>query len=507
MESFLFYFGHTIVGDNKMKNESYWQKTTDRPEIPFLQENTRVDIAIVGGGMTGIMCAYYLKDSGKKIAVFEQEILGCQTTGHTTAKITYLHKTIYQYLISYYGKEIAAMYLESNMLAMKDIEWIIEKEKIDCDYKRNDSFVYTTKQENVCIIEKEIAALRTLGIEPLIDQHVLKNVKKSVGVKKQATFHPLKYLYAIVEKCKEAGVVFYEHSQATDFESINLMQRFTCNGCVVDATHVILATRFPPINFPKFYFLKLNQSREHLGYINIDDKITNSYVSIDSPNETFRSVNDGQIYGGYSHDVGKMEDIKSQIEQNSIQHFSKKPEMIWSAQDCKTHRGIPYIGYFSKEDEYMYVACGFNKWGMTLSHVAARLLHDLILHKDNEYIQLYSPSYSNFMASKSSMIKLLKHSYQGMFKNRIAKKIANPKGINGKVVRIHNRLVGISIDQNKQLHFINPVCPHFKCIVSFNALEKTWDCPCHGSRYDLDGALIEGPATTSLKIVDIKKDS
>ena len=507
MESFLFYFGHTIVGDNKMKNESYWQKTTQKPELPYLQEDTEVDIAIIGGGMTGIMCAYYLKDTKKRIAVFEQETIGCQTSGHTTAKITYLHKTIYQFLISYYGKEIAAMYLESNMLAMKDIEWIIEKEKIDCEYQRNDSFVYTTKEENVAIIQKEIEALRALGIEPLVDQHELENVKKSVGVKKQATFHPLKYLYGIVEKCKEAGVMFYEHSQAIEFDSVNLMQTFKCNGCAVKAVHLIMATRFPTINFPKFYFLKLTQSREHIGYIETDKTITNSYVSIDQPNETFRSVMNGQIYGGYSHDVGETKDLKSQIEIESMHYFLKKPEMVWSAQDCKTHRGVPYIGYFSKEDEYRYVACGFNKWGMTLSHVAARLLHDLILHKENDYIKLYSPAYSNFMASKSSVMKLLKHSYQGMFKNRMAKRVNDYQEVQGKVVRIHNRLVGISIDQNKQLHFINPVCPHFKCVVSFNALEKTWDCPCHGSRYDLDGKLIEGPATTSLRVVDIKKDS
>lgn len=502
----MFYFGHTRIGDKKMKNESYWQKSTTRVECPSLTEDKDLDIAIIGGGLTGVMCAYYLKDSGKRIAVFEQDVLGSQTSGHTTGKITYLHGTIYQFLIKYYSKEIAAMYLESNMLAMKDIEWIIEKEKIDCHYQRNDAFVYTNVQENIAVIEKEIAALKTLGIDPLIEQFELPNVKKAVGVKKQATFHPLEYLYGIVEKCQEAGVEFFEYSKATDFDCVNLLQTFTCNSHHVKAVHVIIATRYPPINFPKFYFLKLAQTRENVGYIATDNPIRNSYISIDSPNETFRSVSDGQLYGGYGHPVGEKTTTKEQIEVEAKRYFNQKPSYIWSAQDSTTNRGIPYIGYFSKEDEYRYIACGFNKWGMTLSHVAARLLHDCIMHQENEYTKLYSPAYSNFIVSKSAILTLVKHSYHGMFKNRIAKKFDQIENVQGKVVRIHNKLVAISQDSNKKLHFLNPVCPHLKCVVSFNSLDNTWDCPCHGSRFDLDGNVIEGPAQLSLKHVDIEKE-
>lgn len=489
-----------------MKNESYWQKTATLPTFPPLQEDIDLDIAIIGGGMSGIMCAYYLKDTGKRIAVFEKDTLACLTSGHTTAKISYLHKTTYQFLNKYYGKEIAKMYLDSNMQAMKDIEWIIKKEGIDCHYKRNDAFVYTKKQENVKVIEKEIEALRAIGVEPLVEQKELTDVKKVVGVKQQATFHPLLYLQAIIEKCVEAGVMFYEHSEAKDFENINLMQSFSCNEQHVESIHVVLATRYPPINFPKCYFLKLTQSREHVCFMETLDTLQNSYLSVDDPIESFRSVEHGQLYGGYSHFVGKTNDFTKKITVQAKHYFQQEPDLIWSAQDVKTNRGIPYIGYFSKEDDYRYVICGFNKWGMTLSHVAARIIHDLICHEENPYISLYSPKYANMLAASSSTLKLVNHSFQGMIKNRFVKHVDHVKGIDGKVVRIHNKLVGISIDEQRQLHFINPVCPHLKCIVSFNAMDRTWDCPCHGSRYDLDGKLIEGPATSSLRLVDVKKD-
>lgn len=490
-----------------MKNKSYWQETVSLPSFPALENDLDVDIAIIGGGISGIMTAYYLKDTGKRIAVFEKDTLACQTTGHTTAKITYLHKTIYQFLITYYGKEIAKMYLDSNRQAMKDIELIIKKENISCQYVKNDAFIYTKNQVNTKIIDKEIAALKTLGIEPLISQDEIKGTTRVVGVKQQATFHPLLYLAGVIKACQQAGVQFYEHSEAVAFENHNMLQHFTCNRHTVESIHVVLATRYPQINFPKCYFLKETQSREHVCYVECADTIKNSYLCIDEPIESMRSVTSGMIFSGFSHDVGNVTLKKEKIDNKVKEILHHQPAMLWSAQDAKTNRGIPYIGYFSHEDDYRYIISGFNKWGMTLSHVAARIIHDLICHEENPYIALYSPKYSNWLASRKDTGKIIKNSFKGMIKNRIVSRVDDYQAVDGKVARIQNKLVGIALDNKRHLHFINPVCPHLKCIVSFNALERTWDCPCHGSRFDIDGNIIEGPATSSLTKIDIKKDS
>lgn len=490
-----------------MKNKSYWQETATLPSFPALENNLDIDIAIIGGGISGIMTAYYLKDTGKRIAVFEKDTLACQTTGHTTAKITYLHKTIYQFLTTYYGKDIAKMYLDSNRQAMKDIELIINKENIECQYVKNDAFVYTKKQDNIKTIDKEIAALQALGVEPLTNQNEIEDVLRVVGVKQQATFHPLLYLAGVIKACQQSGVHFYEHSEAVAFENHNMIQCFTCNTHVVESIHVVLATRYPQINFPKCYFLKETQSREHVSYVECEDTIQHSYLCIDEPIESMRNVATGMLFGGYSHDVGKVTLKKAKINHKVEETLHHQPSLLWSAQDAKTTRGIPYIGYFSNEDDYRYIISGFNKWGMTLSHVAARIIHDLICHEENPYIALYSPKYSNWLASRKDTGKIIKNSFKGMIKNRFVSKVDDYQAIDGKVVRIHNKLVGIAMDDHRHLHFINPVCSHLKCVVSFNALERTWDCPCHGSRFDIDGNIIEGPATASLAKVDIKKDS
>ncbi|MFV0393788.1 MAG: FAD-dependent oxidoreductase [Coprobacillaceae bacterium] len=489
-----------------MKNISYWQKTTNLLLLPKINQNLNIDIAIIGGGITGIMCAYYLRNSGKKIAVFVQGTIGCQTTGHTTAKISYLHKTIYQFLIHYYNTEIAHLYLESNKQAMEDIENIIKEEKIECDYQKNNAFIYTKHQSNSKYIKKEIEALQKLGVKTIVNQHKDKSILNSVGVDNQAVFHLLKYIYAIVEKCRESGITIYENSKAIDFDIQKNRTIFKCNDYTVSSKQTVFATRYPQINFPETYFLKLSQTREVALHNYINNQENDSLLSIDNPNESFRPTQNGMIYAGYAFDVGsKIKDIT--IFDNNKQLFGKREIDYWAAQDAKTNRGIPYIGYFSSKYDHCYVACGYNKWGMTLSHVSARLLSDMILHKENPYQTLYSPSYGNFNVSIRAIGKLTKSSIKGMIINRFAPFHIDLKKGEGKVVRNGFKLLAIYKDEKGKIHICKAQCRHLKCIVSFNALEKTWDCPCHGSRYDVDGKLIEGPAVSSLRKVRIKRNN
>jgi nitrite reductase/ring-hydroxylating ferredoxin subunit len=279
------------------------------------------------------------------------------------------------------------------------------------------------------------------------------------------------------------------------------MTKFKCNNFTVTSKQTIFATRYPQINYPELYFLKLSQSREHLIYNEVS-KVENSYLSIDKPNQTYRPAGEGTIYGGYKHDVGKRTDTIN-IHENNKKIFGDVKSISWAAQDSSTNRGIPYIGYFSPKYRHCYLSCGYDKWGMTLSHVGARLLSDMILHNENPYELLYSPEYGNTTTSLASFGNIIKSSFKGMIVNRIAAPlhIDLRKG-EGKVVRLGGKLYAIYKDDTEKLHFSKPYCRHLKCVVSFNHLEKTWDCRCHGSRYDSEGNLIEGPAESSLKKVD-----
>lgn len=482
-----------------MKNISYWQSTASYHKNPTFSNNQEFDIIIIGGGFTGVMCAYYLRNSGKRIAVFEKDLLASQTSGHTTAKITFLHKTIYQFLIKYYGKEKALLYMKSNQEAMEDIKTIINNHHISCDYQTNRSFVYTEQNDKIPILKREKEALESLGVKVLENKHQVKGARYSIGVENQAIFHPLKYLYAIVEICKEKGVQFFEHSHILSFKK---KDRYycSCNNHIALSKQLILATRYPQINFPGFYFLKLTQSREHVLFLESKTYLKDSHLSIDEVNKTFRPVLQNQIYGGYAKETGKLDDIKIDIMEDAKKYFDFSSSMFWSAQDSSASRGIPYIGRFNGYDD-LYFACGFNKWGMTLSHVSGKLIADLITNKDNPYTDLYGVHQGKLWASKRGILTSLKQTTKGMILNHFTGNEGYESIFigQGKVIRIDGKLTGVYLDENRVYHYVHPICPHLKCVLSFNQLEKTWDCPCHGSRFTIDGELLEGPANTSLK--------
>lgn len=488
-------------------NESYWEKTANHKINTPVQSNLNFDIAIIGGGLVGIMCAYYLKDSGKTIAVFEANTLGSQTTGKTTGKITYLHHTIYHFLIKYYGIKKAQLYLDANIEALQEVKDIIEKEQIDCDLEINSAYIYTNDNKKTSIIDKEIKALKCLGLNPMVNQHNLPKeittIKKSFGMNNQAIFHPLKYLFTIAQRCKEAGVMIYEHSKIDKYEKKNETYLLKCNGHQIISKHVIIATRYPQKNFPQAYFLKLSQSRDHVVSGLSNKVIKDSYLSIDNPIDSFRSCNQHQLYASCDHRVGKYDKDGFKMITKGLKYFDFSEDIsFYGAQDTKANRGIPYIGYLDKRKDNQYIACGFNKWGMTLSHVSAKIIRDLILQQDNRYIELFAVDHTNVRASKKEIINLVRYSFKGMIINRIVKSVDNFDDIESgkaKVVRVKGRLKGVYRGYDNKVHVIKPVCKHLRCILEFNYSDCTWDCPCHGSRYTIDGKLVEGPATTSIK--------
>jgi len=453
-------------------NKSYWQKTAHKEKYPFIDQNMNVDIVIIGGGLTGISLAYRLKNAMFNVIVLEKDEIGSQTSGHTTAKVTFLHDLIYQMLDEYYGYSYAKMFFESNQKALTEIEDIIIKENIQCDYERNEAVIYTLEKENINKIKKEKELLETFGIK--VKENVVKEALYSISVDKQGIFHPLKYLYALANKCQDDGVRIFEHSQVKKVQRENDYFVIDVNHHKVQCDYVIHATRYPFV-YKGLYFMKLIQQREYVRYGISQDIDHRSLLCIDTPSISEREVKKGKI------EIGK----------NSVMY-----PIEWFAQDSEALRLIPYIGRFNHYDEYM--AFGYRKWGMTMSHIASRLIADEILGIENEYAKLYSSHHYSLSLIAKKIPGLLKHMKKGMIDNRFPKEVKHLRKNEGTVIKKDNQLTAVYKDEKGKCHYFSPYCPHLKCIIQFNSKTKTWDCPCHGSTYDAYGHLMLGPSLDDL---------
>lgn len=454
-------------------NESYWQKTAHKEKYPSIQQDMNVDIVIIGGGLTGISLAYRLRKAMFNIIVLEKDEIGSKTSGHTTAKITYLHDMIYQMLDEYYGYPYAKMFFESNKEALIEIEDIIMDENIQCDYKRNEAIIYTLEKENVSKMKREKELLESFGVE--VKEDVIENALYSISVNKQGIFHPLKYLYALACICDKEGIRLYEHSKVEKVSKHNDYFIIDVNSHKIQCDYVVHATRYPFV-YKGLYFMKLTQQREYVQYGISKDIDSRSLLCIDSPSVSERPIEKGKI------EIGK----------NDVMH-----PIEWFAQDSEAVRLVPYIGKFNHYDEYM--AFGYRKWGMTLSHVASKLISDEILGIKNEYTKLYSFHHHSIPLISKQLPILIKHIKKGMIDNRFGNEVKHLKKSEGAVLKIDNQLTAVYKDENNKCHYFSPYCPHLKCIIQFNAKTKTWDCPCHGSTYDAYGNLMLGPSLYDLK--------
>lgn len=458
-------------------NSSYWQKTAYKQNYPSINQDMNVDIVIIGGGLTGMSLAYRLKDAMFNVVVLEKDEIGNGTSGHTTAKITYLHDIVYSELNDYYGYPYAKMYYDSNKEAFDDIRRIIYKENISCDYQENENVLYTNDEMNVIKLRKEKELLESFGIT--VKENVVKDALYSISIRHQAIFHPLKYLYRLSDICHKNGIRIYEHSKVNKVKRIKDYFEIDVNGCKIHCDYVIHATRYPFI-YRKLYFMKLLQKREYVQYGISTNSDHRSLLCIDTPSISHRQVEKGSI------EIGK-DTVRNPIK--------------WFAQDSEALRIIPYIGRLNNNyDEF--IAFGYRKWGMTLSHVASKIIADEILGVENEYTRLYSFHHHSYSLMQKKIPILCKHVKKGFIDNRKVEGINHLKNNEGAVMKVNNELTAVYKDSKGECHYFSPYCPHLKCIIEFNSKTQTWDCPCHGSTYDAYGKLMIGPSLYDLKEKD-----
>ena len=475
--------------------ESIWKKTIEIEGRPSLKEDMETEVLIIGAGMAGILTGYMLMEAGKKVTVIEAEEIGSGQTGNTTAKITSQHNLVYDRLIQTMGKELAYEYACANQSAIKEYERVIEKEGIVCDFKTCDAYLYSRRGAEG--IKREVEAAGTLGLKAEFtkETELPFEVDGAVLFRGQASFHPLKFLQAVAGKltvfCHTKALEVKEHSVRT-------------TGGNIKAEAIVFACHFPFLNVPGYYFMRMHQERSYAIALKGVPVVQNMYLGVDEDGLSFRGYEDYLLIGGGSHHTGICEPEMgyAPIRLEAERYYKKgKEAAYWSAQDCMTLDGIPYIGHFSSSTNHIYVATGFGKWGMTSSMAAACLLRDLITGKEPVYEKVFSPQRFHLSASAKTLVQEGMHTVRGFtgkwsnLPQKDLKKLETGKGI---LIEYAGEKVGAYKDERGEVFLVSAICPHLGCELSWNPQEKSWDCPCHGSRFDYRGRLLDGPAQENL---------
>lgn len=476
--------------------KSIWDESCEFDKREELKGDIKTDILIIGAGITGILIGYFLKQNGREVVLIDKSEIARGNTRNTTAKITSQHDLIYNKLIQEFGEEKAKQYARANELAIRKYREIIKERKIECDFEELPAYIYSLNDTD--LLKKEVDAARHLGIDA---EYVEKvdlplEVKGAVKFNNQGQFNPLKFLKDISKE-----LTIYENTKAIKIEE-NLVS--TDKGNIV-ANHIVIATHYPIINAPGYYFMKMHQERSYvIALENADNNIKGMYIDYEKQGYSFRNYKGLLLLGGISQRTGENESGGSYDKLRNIAkdlYPNSREKCHWSAQDCMTIDGIPYIGKYADSTPNIYVATGFNKWGMTSSMVSAMIISDLILEKDNDFSEIFSPKRFDLSLSINNIANDLVKTA----KNFIAQKISIPsseiqhiKNGHAGIVDYNGQKVGVYKDENGKEFIVSTKCSHLGCELHWNADELTWDCPCHGSRFDYTGKLIESPANKDI---------
>lgn len=490
---------------------SYWKDHPAPRTFAPLNMNLTVDVVVVGGGITGILTAWLLSKKGKKTALIEAKKLTDGTTGFTTAKISSQHGLIYDELIRTMGEDKARLYYEANEEAIAFLKKTVEDLKIDCDFTAQDAYVYITTNEMRSALEKELDAYEKLGINGGIagasaQEKLPFDIAEALVMRDQAQFHPVKLLEALIEDMADRVHIFEDtRAEAIDGHAVK-----TVSGHKIVCNDIVVASHFPFNDFDGLYFAKLHPERSYAIGVKGDRQLEDGmYISEDKPSRSIRqaTMETGEsllIIGGENHPVGRSEQETmhhyEELADFAKRHFGAKEVLYrWSAQDLITLDRVPYIG---RTHENCYVATGYAKWGMTNGTVAAHVITDLITKGESRYADLYDPKRmkakpADVKTFVTENAKVAKELISGKLK-RTTVSIDSLLTDEGGVVMVDGKKTGAYKDEHGHCHLVDITCTHLGCETEWNDAERSWDCPCHGSRFSYDGEVLEGPAIKPL---------
>ncbi|WP_246366865.1 FAD-dependent oxidoreductase [Paraliobacillus salinarum] len=501
-----------------VNKESYWYNT-NVASFPSISKDMEADVTIVGGGITGITTAYMLAKENINVVLIEADQLISGTTGHTTAKITAQHGLVYDELIQHFGKEKAKQYYTAQHSALEYIKEIIDRHQISCDFSEEDAYIYTNDPNEVDKINNESFAYQLLGISGSIVNELPIDIPMKLALKmdKQAQFHPVKYLASLInEISKKDNIRIFEQSPAVDIQKSDSGEPtvVTKQGHVIQSKHIVIATHFPFYNMKGLYFARMYAERSHLIAVKAKQKYPGGmYINAEQPTRSVRVTKTDEeeiwLIGGERYRTGNVDKTKEafqQLESFANQHVEVDAVINqWAAQDLTTTDKIPLIGQLSKSTPNIYVATGYRKWGMTNGTVAAQIITDTILNKENSTAELFSPQRFHGDPDIKKLISMNATTAKHLIGGKLAiptNDVSSLAEEQATIIEAGLNKVGVYRDESQQLHAVDTTCTHLGCEVKWNTNEQTWDCPCHGSRFSIDGEVLEGPASKALKLYD-----
>jgi glycine/D-amino acid oxidase-like deaminating enzyme/nitrite reductase/ring-hydroxylating ferredoxin subunit len=499
-------------------NESYWISSTPAEPLAPWQGDGTADIVIVGGGITGIVTAWLASLEGLDCVLLESHRLASSVTGYTTAKVTAQHGLVYKEIDSRHGENAARMYGQANEWALEWIAETVRLQGIDCDFERVPAYVFARDDDEAEQVREEVAVTTRIGLGAELvagDIGLPFPVVCAERMLDQAQFHPRRFLLALADLAREAGVRIYEHSEVVDCQEsgadVTVKLR---DGGSVCARHAVLATHLP---FP-YRGMHFAKAFPHRGYVvaaplPAGQMVPGMYISAGQPTRSVRTTPHGDgtliLVGGAGHKTGKVEhtgERYDQLEAWGRKHYGLEAiPWRWSTQDVSSADHLPFVGPLATGRDRTFVAFGFGGWGMTNGIAAARMIVDRAVERENAWHDVFDSLRSGSLLRSAS--ELAKENLGAMrelvttpLKRGMSDEdLAELAPGDGTVVRVDGKPVAVSRDEGGDLHAVSAVCTHMGCAVSWNRGEQSWDCPCHGSRFTPDGGVLEGPALEPLE--------
>jgi glycine/D-amino acid oxidase-like deaminating enzyme/nitrite reductase/ring-hydroxylating ferredoxin subunit len=494
---------------------SFWVLTTPETDYPKLAGEIEVDVCVIGAGIAGLTAAVLLKREGKTVAVVESKRIVYGASGYTTAKVTSGHGAIYGDLEDNFGAEGARIYAESNEAALARVAQFVEEDGIDCDFERKANYVFAESQEEVAKLKKEVDAAKRAGLDvSFTDETSLPfEVAGAVRLENQAQFHPRKYLLALAGTIPGDGSHIFERSIALDVKGTTVR----ASEGTVGAKDVIVSTQLP-FEDSGLFFTKAHVHRSYAVAAPIDPSTApdGMFINAGVPTRSVRTIRDGDRLlvqaGGEGHRIGDEADTTRRyrtLEEYLGMHWPQAGpvEYRWSTQDYMSVDRVPYIGRLRPTSAHVLTATGFSKWGMTGGTLAAMLLNDCIVGRENPWAELYN---AQRIKPKASFKRFARGNASAAFHfvaDRLRSDDADIESLgpgDGAIVREGAHKRAVYRDESGALHVLSPVCQHLYCHVIWNPAEQSWDCPCHGSRYSGEGEVIQGPTVKPLKRLELE---
>ncbi len=499
------------------KRGSAWLAGVDGPARPMLSGDVSADVAIVGGGVAGLTTALLLQLEGLDVVLVEAGRIGHGSTGNSTGKVSSLHGLLYSELVSRHGMDKAAQYGAANQQAIAVVESLALKMERDCRFVRTPAYVYTTSPDRVEDLQREFEAAAELGLPAHLTTvtDLPFQVEQALRFDDQARLDIGLYMAGLAELVEKAGGRIYEHTKAVDLDEQLSETVVTTPGGRVSAGRTVVATLIPTFDRGG-YFGRMKPTRAYGIAARVNGGgLEAVHINVGSPTRSTRPWrDDGIVVVGEGHPTGTEQAIPSrwgELERWAREHFDIESfEYRWSAQDYTTLDGLPYVGR-SGLSKRVYVATGFRKWGLTNGTAAAQILTDLFLERDNPWLEAFDASRVSDLTSVRRLAENTANVAKHFVGDRIARLTAPEVGTlergEGKIVRTSSGAAAAYRDPEGKVHCVSATCTHMGCTVQWNAAETSWDCPCHGSRFDIDGSVLAGPAVEALGAIDVPTEA